>query len=646
MNRFKYLFAISYGICMLISSHLYAHTPQNTIDSLKVYLTMSNDTVQVQINNQIAWNFRNINSDSSFYYAQKSHLIAKALKYSNGIAQGLNFMGIAMRNQSRYHEAMNYFFEALKIAELTVNSEQISYTLINIGNICLYQANFEGAFQYFNRSLNYSKELSNLRLEAYSHINLGRAYEGLKEYNKAKTHVVKAIRIRESLQDQEGLAISNLDLASLYLLLDRPDSALIIVNRNLELVKKLGHKNTLAFCYITLSEIHLQEQRLNTAYRSIQKSLAVSTSHQLKNAEVEGLKILAEIYEQQNLSKKALKTYKKYLCNKDSIYNAENTRKIADIFSKYTFEKSEIEKLSLKAKTDLNELVIKRQRVIIILSVILTVSFLIITIVAYKSSLERKRLNKQIRVQKDTAFQHNNELIDINNEKNNLIRILSHDLRAPINNIKGLTQVHQMDHENDFSESENEILNLIKSESDRLLNMIKKILNVEAMENDSNDVEFEKVDITKVGKDLVASFLNTAVSKDIQIKATLLTDAVYVLGDSIHLHQIMENLLSNAIKFTGKGKNVSIGMSSKNNKVNIKFKDEGPGLTKTDEENIFKKFQTLSAKPTANEESTGLGLSIVKKYVEEMNGKVWYESKLGKGTTFIIEFDQVSPPTT
>ncbi len=69
------------------------------------------------------------------------------------------------------------------------------------------------------------------------------------------------------------------------------------------------------------------------------------------------------------------------------------------------------------------------------------------------------------------------------------------------------------------------------------------------------------------------------------------------------------------------------------------IRDEGPGMTKDDMKKIFGKFQKLSAKPTGNEKSTGLGLSIVKKYVETMDGKVWCESEHSKGASFFVEFD-------
>jgi signal transduction histidine kinase len=118
--------------------------------------------------------------------------------------------------------------------------------------------------------------------------------------------------------------------------------------------------------------------------------------------------------------------------------------------------------------------------------------------------------------------------------------------------------------------------------------------------------------------------------------------------------QILDNLLSNAVKYSPYGRNVWVRvlddyesllidttprgslLAPSQEYVRIEIQDEGPGLTEEDKQKIFGKFTRLSAKPTAGEHSTGLGLSIVKKMVEGMSGKVWVESEEGKGATFIV----------
>jgi signal transduction histidine kinase len=113
---------------------------------------------------------------------------------------------------------------------------------------------------------------------------------------------------------------------------------------------------------------------------------------------------------------------------------------------------------------------------------------------------------------------------------------------------------------------------------------------------------------------------------------------VSVLADATVLTQVIENLVSNAVKYSPTGKNIYARLRRSPEGTRIEMQDEGPGLSAEDQKKLFGKFARLSAKPTGGEHSTGLGLSIVKKMVEAMNGKVWCESELGSGATFIVEF--------
>jgi signal transduction histidine kinase len=128
-----------------------------------------------------------------------------------------------------------------------------------------------------------------------------------------------------------------------------------------------------------------------------------------------------------------------------------------------------------------------------------------------------------------------------------------------------------------------------------------------------------------------------AESKEIKLHLNS-SAALHVEADVGYITQIVENLLSNAIKFSPARKNIFIDVAGNDDKVTVMVKDEGPGMTEDDKKKLFNKYQKLSARPTANESSTGLGLSIVKKFVEAMNGRIWCESEEGKGVSFFVEF--------
>jgi signal transduction histidine kinase len=110
-----------------------------------------------------------------------------------------------------------------------------------------------------------------------------------------------------------------------------------------------------------------------------------------------------------------------------------------------------------------------------------------------------------------------------------------------------------------------------------------------------------------------------------------------VVVDPTVTTQVFENLISNAIKYSPPGKTITVRLTEEASGVRFEVRDEGPGLSVEDHRKLFGKFARLSAKPTGGEHATGLGLSIVKRMVEAMNGKVWCESELGKGASFMVE---------
>lgn len=278
-------------------------------------------------------------------------------------------------------------------------------------------------------------------------------------------------------------------------------------------------------------------------------------------------------------------------------------------------------------------------------AVIIIMAFLIIT---YFQFQKRSRANKilsdqkeKIDLQRMELEKQNEKLIHLNEEKNNLIKILAHDLRTPINHVHGLAQLFLLDNST-LPPDQKDTINKIIDSSIRLNAMIGKILDIDAIEGERVNMISEIIDLPALLKKVTNSFDKLASRKNIIIETALDQQGLTINADSVFLTEIMENLISNALKFSSHGKKVCVTVSECESFVRMCVRDEGPGLTDDDKQKLFQKFQRLSAQPTDGERSTGLGLSIVKKYTEMMNGKVWCESEAGKGAMFCVEFPRAS----
>ncbi|MCT4614142.1 MAG: ATP-binding protein [Marinifilaceae bacterium] len=249
-------------------------------------------------------------------------------------------------------------------------------------------------------------------------------------------------------------------------------------------------------------------------------------------------------------------------------------------------------------------------------------------------SIRLERANFNIVRQKEEIETKNLELTDLNNEKNHLIGIIAHDLKNPLSSsISIANYIKNILKENKLEEEYESVSFMINSLM-RMNAMILKILDVSKIESKKIDLKLEKIHLSSLINDITKEFEERLQIKKIRIYKDIIDS--YIYADINFLTQIYENLISNAIKFSAYGKKININIFESETEIISIIEDQGPGIKDEDMNRLFGKFQILSAKPTGGESSTGLGLSIVKKFVEAMNGKVWCESTEGKGSKFFI----------
>jgi signal transduction histidine kinase len=242
-------------------------------------------------------------------------------------------------------------------------------------------------------------------------------------------------------------------------------------------------------------------------------------------------------------------------------------------------------------------------------------------------------MHEQVQQQKDEILKKNEELLNLNNEKNNLIGIVAHDLKSPLNQMKGLLSLLKINP--NLDEETLQYLAMMEGSTKRLTDMIGKILDVEAIDSKKINLTIEEINLSEQLDILVERFEMSASQKSIRLFSEV-PPGMKVLADKVYTEQVFENLLSNAIKFSPLQKNVFITVAQNNGRIIGCVRDEGPGISAEDQKKLFGKYQKLSARPTGNEISTGLGLSIVKKFVDAMGGEIWCESEAGKGAGFYV----------
>ena len=280
-----------------------------------------------------------------------------------------------------------------------------------------------------------------------------------------------------------------------------------------------------------------------------------------------------------------------------------------------------------------SELEIDRKNLFIFLSVVVIVFVLIALFILYRLVRLKINTNKSLAEKNEQIQAQNLELNALNIEKNEMIGIVAHDLKNPLTSAMTISELFNSE---EITKDQKEYLSLITKSLNRMNDLVAKILEIKVLESSSLKTNYSKVDLKQITEQVIAALKIQSDNKNIQITTDL--DEVVASLDRSLMVQIIDNLLSNAIKFSNHNTTVHITLKEENQTIRLEIDDEGPGIMEEDKAQLFKKFRKLNARPTDGESSTGLGLSIVKKYVEAMNGKVWCESEFGQGAKFIVEF--------
>ena len=232
----------------------------------------------------------------------------------------------------------------------------------------------------------------------------------------------------------------------------------------------------------------------------------------------------------------------------------------------------------------------------------------------------------------------NEQLAETSEVKSHLMRVVAHDLNNPLGVVLGYADL--LRDAEDEAEAE-EFIGVIEGAAGDMVALVKRFLGAEAIDAGRLAMHPEPLDLARLARHVAGKFVPAARQKGQTLDIEADTPA-WVSGDRDWLKEVADNLVSNAVKYTPPGRAIHLSVVQHEGRVQLRVRDQGPGLTADDQAKLFGRFQRLSAQPTGDESSTGLGLSIVKKVVEMHDGRVWAESVPGDGATFIAEFDALS----
>ncbi len=222
--------------------------------------------------------------------------------------------------------------------------------------------------------------------------------------------------------------------------------------------------------------------------------------------------------------------------------------------------------------------------------------------------------------------------------KSQFVSVVSHELRTPLTSINGaLGLLRTGSYDNDPAKARN-ILEIAHKNSIRLSSLINDLLDLQKIESGQMSYNFDEIDLAAIVEECIGSMETFAQTYGITFDFTQPEEMVTVHADRDRLHQVLDNLMSNAVKFSRRGERVIIRIVSESDRVLVEVEDHGVGIPPDSREKVFGRFTQVDSSDRRSHGGTGLGLNIAQEIMAAHGGTVTYTSKLGEGSTFVIDF--------
>lgn len=514
--------------------------------------------------------------------------IREASGYKIGMADSYNNIAGIYYNQGNYSKAMEYFMMCLKTSEEIGNKIGLGSSYINIGELLKTVAS-DTVFENINELVATGKidtsfiSIAEVQGEFLTNTNETR----IKLYQRSLEYFLKAMQIGE-MTGIKMLTIQTLSsIGDLYIKLNRANEALAFLEESLVMAIKIENK----------LEASLVHKSIYDAYTAMALQ-TVSVNKKVEYYELAQQHILQHIQ------------------LKDSLFSEKSNHNLNELQTKYETEKKENENALLRKDKSINELELKRQRIVNYSYIAGLFFAILLMLLLYNRYRIKQKSNRQLKNAYD-------KLKTLEEYKEMMTGMIVHDLKNPLNSIIGLTNPKQSEQHR-----------LVYKAGKQMLNLVMNILDVQKFEDTKVKLSLDDFSILSVANDGIKQVHLLAAQKDLLIENKL-KSIWFGKFDFELISRVFVNLLTNAVKFTHTGGKIIIDADLFDEQyIKVSITDTGSGIPPDKLDKIFDKFSQIDARKSGEVRSTGIGLTFCKLVIEAHKGKIWAESELGKGTTF------------
>ncbi len=543
--------------------------------------------------------------------------------------------------EDQYYQARKDLDDALKYARNINDNERIGLVYYEIGELMLLMQEYDEAELSFQKAILKQELLNNKIALANSYSGLGDTYLNLFRYDSAKKYYQLAEIVFGEVNDVDAQMYAILKKAIVHYRLDEFSFAIEEFDKCISRAKTKKAQDVLSASYIYKGHIVSRIIDLERGRLMVYSGLSIAEENNYTEILKNTFFIISDIQERNGELIESNKYLKKHIRYNDSL-NAVKDNKLSTK-KRLEFLKNDQTEYQLEKIENLQELKDTKteNKIITMLGFAFFTILSLFTISLYKNNTIRKKSNKELSAKNKELIIAKETAEQATKAKANFLSTVTHELRTPLYAVTGLTNM--LIEENPKEEQKGH-LNSLKFSGDYLLTFINDILDVNKIEAQKVDIQTEVFNLKSKVKNIILALSNAQPKNNVKIHLEYDKDLPsYFVLDQVKISQVLINLIGNAIKFTKNGdvwvRILKTKVEQEKYTLRFEVEDNGIGISKEKQENIFDSFSQGSIEINRKYGGTGLGLSIVKGLVGILGGTISLKSELGKGTKFYFEID-------
>ncbi len=612
-----------------------AFSQKDDADSLSVALRAAReDTTKVVLLNELVLSIRDKDPGKAFELSQQTKQLAEKLGYQKGLGNTLQNIGWIYYRKGDYPLALKNSLDALAINKAFGDRASVANNLNNLGAIQYEQKQYANAVSYFKQGYTLSRAVGNNAIMSRSLNNISFCYIALKQLDSAEYFVKIAIDEGIKAGDVSKAGFSERILGDIYFEKKEWKRALESFTKCLASARQNDQTSLIVSTLHRIGRTHLKLNKPDAALPYLLENAIIAKQLGYKDELEKTYALLVDAYVQKNNLAQAFHYQTLFIQIHDSLYNQNSAQQIAQMESRYKDEIKEAKIALLTKDKQLQEKEINSQRTVIYAFIFGMAMLGILAFILFTSFKQVSKVNRELAEKNEEIVTQSEQLGQINLTKDKLFSIIGHDLRSPIASLRGLMGLVSGGNlsQEEFIETSQKVrknLDYLSEDLDNLLNWAHSQLG--GQHPNPKYVSLENVVIEKIN-----FLLPIAAEKNIYLKYQKLS-GIEMLIDPDHLALILRNLISNAIKFSHPGGTILVQAEIKSETVSLSVSDEGVGMSEDELLKLFRADDHFTNPGTQKEKGMGIGLMLVKEFVDKNGGKIDVKSETGKGSTFIIE---------